>query len=293
LFLSIYFCTGRDSFFLIWVAIEVNLLCFVPLIVLKSKYSIEAALKYFLIQSFRSFFFLCFSIGCVFQVYLSNRIILIAIIVKLGVAPFHQWVPSTVEGISWERVFILLTAQKVIPLSVHRYIDADNNLIGGFIFCSALVGGLGGVRQTRLRKILAYSSISHISWLLRGVLLRNYIWVRYFILYSLVLFRSVRLFLCNSIGRLNCLFTKNSKVINRLVVINFISLGGLPPFTGFVPKFMVMSEIVNNKITYILVGLLIGSLLRLYFYLRIRVSILIEDRAGVKIIVWRKEISLW
>ena len=72
----------------------------------------------------------------------------------------------------------------------------------------------------------------------------------------------------NNINKLSNLFKKSPNE-NIFVSINFLSLGGLPPFTGFLPKFLVISKIAIRQLSHLLIPIILGSLIRLFFYLRV------------------------
>lgn len=255
---------------------EVSLLRFIPLIFQKNnKYSVESALKYFLIQAVASSIII-FSISL--DSYKAIFFILLSLLLKTGSAPFHQWVPRVIQGISWVVSGLFLTVQKINPLVLISFLSSFSfwgSLICVFVVSSALVGSVGGLVQTSLRKILAFSSISHLSWILSAILLANWRWLAYFFVYSLILFSVIYLFYESSLVRLNQIFVKINPNFNFLASITMLSLGGLPPFTGFIPKWLVLQYLVQSNFLLLCFVLLLGTFVSLFFYCRVFVLNLI------------------
>ena len=174
--LGIFIAISSNSWFTSWLGLELNLLSFIPIITSRfNSYSSEAALKYFLVQALGSTIILVSSTAI--RVLKNPRIlILIALLLKIGAAPLHFWFPPIIQGVTWTQCIILITLQKIAPLILISYTLTSS--ISYFIIqissiLSAFVGAIGGLNQTFLRKILAYSSINHISWILAALLLRS------------------------------------------------------------------------------------------------------------------------
>lgn len=266
--------------------LELNLLSFIPLISNKdNQYSSEAALKYFLIQALGSTVLLISGVIIIMNINLFSASLSAALLLKAGAAPFHFWFPPTLEGIIWPQALTLITIQKIAPISLlSYYIVEQSNLIIISVIMSAIVGALGGINQTFLRKLLAYSSINHIAWIISALLLRESIWLLYFIVYSLITLSVVILLINYQAQHFNHLVnhSSNSPNIKMIIFIRFLSLGGLPPFTGFIPKWIVIQQLaINHNFTLLLV-LLISSLLTLFYYLRITLSSLVLTTSNPK-----------
>lgn len=262
---------SSDSWFGAWCGLELNLISFIPFIgVKRSQYSSEASLKYFLIQALGSAFVV---LGAVLILISSNYIYIlcIALLLKLGAAPVHFWFPQVIEGLSWVQCIILITIQKIAPIYLLSYcVIRENNVlvfISGII--SAVVGALGGINQMLLRKLLAYSSINHISWIIFGIFMREVSWTLYFIFYSIMSLSVVLLFNYQQRFHLNQLTGLNKGILSLMRFLCILSLGGLPPFTGFIPKWIIIQEIVYKGIFLSLMVLLLRSLVTLYYYLRL------------------------
>lgn len=204
------------------------------------------------------------------------------IILKSGAAPLHFWFPSVIEGLNWYSNLLLITWQKIAPLMILSY-TINLNLIIFIIIFSILFGRLGGINQTSLRKLLAFSSINHLGWIIAGILNNETLWRLYFIFYTflnfsiVVLFNNFKLFNINQTFRI----FKSNKFINISLFISLISLGGLPPFIGFMPKWLIIELLVINKMYFILITILCLTLITLYFYIRISYAALLLNHINI------------
>nr|BCD33134.1 NADH dehydrogenase subunit 2 [Scopimera globosa] len=272
---------SSPSLFGAWVGLELNMMSFIPLITLKmNSYYSEAALKYFLIQALSSALFISSALLSFSFLLISSILIFLALLLKLGSAPFHFWFPQVMEGLNWPQVFILSTIQKLAPMVLLSYLMINNVLIKVTLIsamASALFGALGGLNTMYLRKLIAFSSINHLSWMLVSISLSDIFWMFYFLVYSLILlsitssFFNLRAFTLSSITQLDTSSTFNSIWMSS----TFLSLGGLPPFTGFIPKWFMIQIMVNMNLFIPLFVLILSSLLTLYFYLRVVVMFII------------------
>lgn len=266
------------SWFSIWIGLEINIISFIPLISKKKNpKSSESSIKYFIIQSISSILILISALIIVFYnefIPPINSIILIincAFLIKLGAAPFHFWFPEVIEGLRWINCLILLTWQKIAPfILIINNKTWDNLIIIIIIFC-LLIRVILSLNQVSLRKILTFSSINNIAWMLAALQCSYSIWIIYFILYSIINIPLIVLFNFISINYFNQIFnlTQKSILIKIFIVFNFLSLGGLPPFIGFFPKWMVIYLLRIQNLEILSLFLILFTLVFLYIYIRI------------------------
>nr|YP_009445865.1 NADH dehydrogenase subunit 2 [Eurythenes maldoror]ATX68773.1 NADH dehydrogenase subunit 2 [Eurythenes maldoror] len=272
---SILLAVSSKSWFIAWMSLEINLLSFIPLMALKpNKYSSETTLKYFLIQAGASSIIIL-SVNLSFAPQITSPLILLALLLKAGAAPFHQWMPSLIEGLSWYPATILLTVQKLNPLILISYISNNpysNKIMYLHILFSAAIGSVGGLTQTSLRKILVFSSITHLSWLLTSITISQPLWLLYFSIYSLILISLTMILAKQQSYTLNHILLKTPLPLSLLSALSLMSLGGLPPFTGFLPKLMVVQTISTQNHMFTLIALLSGTFISLFFYLRMFIT---------------------
>jgi len=277
LFLGTTLSVSSSSWFGAWVGLELNLLSFIPLISSKNnQYSSEAALKYFLIQALGSSLIILSASLSILSADLARTFLLISLLLKAGAAPFHFWFPTVIEGLSWPQAVALITVQKVAPISLLSYVipSSPSFLIVSSILLSAFVGAIGGLNQTFLRKIIAYSSINHIAWILSAVIISESAWIIYFLIYSLVSSSIALLFHIQHSYHISHMVnhSSSSPLAKIATSLSLLSLGGLPPFTGFIAKWFIIQELVYANMFVTLTVLLLSALLTLFYYLRVAMT---------------------
>nr|YP_009545527.1 NADH dehydrogenase subunit 2 [Metapenaeopsis barbata]AYO45605.1 NADH dehydrogenase subunit 2 [Metapenaeopsis barbata] len=270
---------SSTSWFGAWIGLELNLLSFIPLISSKNnQYSSEAALKYFLIQALGSSIIIMSASLMLFTTEPTSTLMTIALLLKAGAAPFHFWFPSVMEGLQWPQAIVLMTVQKIAPLSLLSYLVSTSTqpIFLSAIILSALIGAVGGINQTLLRKIMAYSSINHMAWMLTAILISETSWLLYFVFYSFVASSIALLFNYQDSFHISHVFnhTSSSPKIKVITFMSLLSLGGLPPFTGFIPKWFIIQEMIASSFFFTLFIMLMSALLTLFYYLRISISAL-------------------
>nr|QNJ33237.1 NADH dehydrogenase subunit 2 [Cnemoplites edulis] len=274
------------SWLSMWVGLEINLISIIPLLSDSNNlYPSESALKYFITQAMASTILLFAIVTSInlndFIFYEPNlymsMILNSAILTKMGAAPFHAWFPEVMEGLDWMNGLIMLTWQKLAPMVILMYSMHMTMFLSAVIVFSTIISGILGLNQISLRKILAYSSINHISWMISSMLNSKEIWLMYFIIYSIITINIVILFYFTNTFLLKQLFNSfnQNKTLKFFFVMNFLSLGGLPPFLGFFPKWLTINNLVENNFLTLSVILITSTLVTLYFYLRVAFSTLL------------------
>nr|QGX06859.1 NADH dehydrogenase subunit 2 [Neope muirheadii] len=276
LFFSTLISISSNSWLGCWIGLEINLLSFIPLISNSNNLlNSEASLKYFLTQSIASINFLFSIIISLFLMknFFFNNLISIllnsALLMKMGSVPFHFWFPNIMEGLSWLNCFILMTWQKITPMILLSYYF-NMNFLMIIMILNVLIGAFGGFSQTSLRKLMAFSSINNLGWMLSALLISENLWMIYFFFYSFLISIMCFLFYMLNIFFINQMFNFNINFsIKFSIMINFLSLGGLPPFLGFFPKWLIINFLILNKLYIISFFFIMMSLIMLIFYIRI------------------------
>nr|YP_010472684.1 NADH dehydrogenase subunit 2 [Pygospila tyres]UVH65812.1 NADH dehydrogenase subunit 2 [Pygospila tyres] len=279
LFFSTLISISSNSWFGCWIGLEINLLSFIPLINNSNNIlSSEASLKYFLVQSIASInllFCIIFKMILMKSFEMNNFLSIMinsSLLMKMGSAPFHFWFPNIVEGLSWLNNFILMTWQKITPIILLSYYFNKNFLII-IIIMNSIIGAVGGLNQTSLRKLMAFSSINNLGWMISSMMISENLWMFYFFLYSFMISIMCFLFYFMNMFFINQLFFVNMNYMIKLsLLINFLSLGGLPPFIGFFPKWIVINYLLLNNFYFLTFILIMMSLVMLFFYIRILYS---------------------
>nr|VDB82606.1 NADH dehydrogenase subunit 2 [Eurytides dolicaon] len=289
LFFSTLITISANSWLGCWIGLEINLMSFIPLISnSKNLLSSEAALKYFLVQAIASINFL-FTIlikMILLKNFEMNNFISIMInssmLMKMGSAPFHFWFPNIIEGLSWLNCLILMTWQKISPMILLSYY-LNNYFLMIIMILNVIIGTLGGLNQTSLRKLMSFSSINNLGWMLIALLISENLWMMYLFLYSFLI--SIMCFFFNllNVYFINQLFIINMNFqIKIFLMINFLSLGGLPPFLGFFPKWIIINFLINNNMNFISFIFIMMSLIMLYIYIRLIYSSIIFNFLKMK-----------
>nr|QVT15614.1 NADH dehydrogenase subunit 2 [Simocephalus sibiricus] len=295
IFLSVFLVISSSSLFICWLGLELNTLVFVPfLMMIKSKSSSEAAIKYFLTQTLASILFILSLLGNLldYQTLFCLVSLMVAMSIKLGGAPFHSWLLSIASSCSWSMLMILLTIQKINPLMVMWISDGlEVNLIYFVVIFSVVVGGFMGLIQTDPRLILTFSSINHVGWLLLSLVFSLWMGVVYFLFYFVILLSIVMIFSKLNFIHLNQFSLSNFSSMSSIVLFSsLLSLGGLPPFLGFLPKWMVLKSLILGEFYLMSLLLIVMSLFTLYYYLRLTFSAFILSKS---IVYHSKSNSFW
>ncbi|BFN15988.1 NADH dehydrogenase subunit 2 (mitochondrion) [Thryonomys swinderianus] len=269
---------------LMWVGLEMGMFAMIPIMMdKKNPRSTEAATKYFLTQTTASMMLL---ISIILTALYSgnwetlhnnnltlNIIPLLALSMKMGLAPFHLWVPEVMQGIPLMAGMILLTWQKIAPLTIMIQIASslNNIIILSLAVMSILMGGWGGLNQTQLRKIMAYSSISHMGWMTAIMIYSTSITLINLMIYIILTLPMFMMFMyfTNTNTLTLSLSWNTMPLMTMSTLMVLLSLGGLPPLTGFLPKWMIIQEMINNNNTMMPVIMAIMALLNLFFYMRL------------------------
>jgi NADH-ubiquinone oxidoreductase chain 2 len=133
---------------------------------------------------------------------------------------------------------------------------------------------LGGLNQTSLRKIIAFSSINHLGWILAAITYREIMWLNYFLIYTYLSFTLIFLFHSYNLFHLTQIFSffNETPLIKYITFTSLLSLGGLPPFIGFLPKWLVIQSLSSTNSIFLLFVIVIFTLVTLFFYIRLTYS---------------------
>nr|AID51822.1 NADH dehydrogenase subunit 2 [Liolaemus silvai] len=267
-----------------WIGLELNTLAIIPLITKQHHpRATEAATKYFLTQAAASAIILfsstinAWNTGTwdIMQLTtpMSSTLLTMALAMKLGLAPAHFWLTEVMQGTTTGTAMIIATWQKLAPMAI--IILTSNNLTPTILLTmamlSTIIGGWGGLNQTQLRKILAYSSIAHLGWMAAISTMTTNILTINMILYLLMttsMFSTLIMTKSKTIQDMTSSWSM-SPIITTMTMIILLSLGGLPPLTGFIPKWLIIEELTIQNLTPAATTLAMSALLSLYFYLRL------------------------
>nr|QBS54812.1 NADH dehydrogenase subunit 2 [Daphoenositta papuensis papuensis] len=267
-----------------WTGLEINTLAILPLIS-KSHHprAIEAATKYFLVQATASALILFSSMMNAWHTGqwditqmthpIACLILTTAISMKLGLAPFHFWFPEVLQGSPLITGLLLSTVMKFPPITLLFMTSQSLNptLLTTMAILSTALGGWMGLNQTQIRKIMAFSSISHLGWMAIIVVYNPKLTLLNFYLYTLMTSAVFLTLNSTKVLKLSTLMTSWTKTpsLNAILLLTLLSLAGLPPLTGFLPKWLIIQELTKQEMVPAAMIISLTSLLGLFFYLRL------------------------
>nr|BAH58949.1 NADH dehydrogenase subunit 2 [Notopterus notopterus] len=275
---------ASSHWLLAWMGLEINTMAILPLMAKQHHpRAIEAATKYFLTQATAAAMILfastmeAWASGEWNIQQISNQtamtLITLALALKIGLAPLHFWMPEVLQGLDLTTGLILSTWQKLAPFALIYQISQNMNctLLVLMGLTSTLIGGWGGLNQTQARKIMAYSSIAHLGWMITVLQFLPNLTTLNLTIYILMT-SSIFLTLKNtSATKINTMATTWSKTpaLTATTMLCLLSLGGLPPLTGFMPKWLILQELTKQNLPLLATLMAMSALLSLFFYLRL------------------------
>nr|YP_002887495.1 NADH dehydrogenase subunit 2 [Istiompax indica]AHN95563.1 NADH dehydrogenase subunit 2 [Istiompax indica]AHN95576.1 NADH dehydrogenase subunit 2 [Istiompax indica]BAH58280.1 NADH dehydrogenase subunit 2 [Istiompax indica] len=274
---------ASSHWLLAWMGLEINTLAILPLMAQHHHpRAVEATTKYFLTQATAAAMLLFASTTNAWLTGqwdilhmshpLPTTMITLALALKIGLAPTHTWLPEVLQGLDLTTGLILSTWQKLAPFALLLQIQTTNPTVLILLgVLSTLVGGWGGLNQTQLRKILAYSSIAHLGWMILILQFSPSLTLLALLTYFIMTFSTFLVFKLNKSTNINMLATSWTKapILTSLAPLILLSLGGLPPLTGFMPKWLILQELAKQDLAPLATLAALTALLSLYFYLRI------------------------
>ena len=318
LFLIVGACVmiSANHLILLYVGMEIQALAAYTLVVMqrKSEFSAEAGVKYFILGSLASVLYLLgasYLYGAYNTLYLHEIITAIkavstlgglgsillvsAFLFKVGLFPFHQWVPDVYQGAPTPSTSIISTLSKVTAVAVLLKLIAglfyDNKSIdirwtlSTIAILSMIVGAVVPIVQTHMKRFLGYSSIGHAGFMLMGVVNIHIVGVSsiiaYVLIYSLTLMMTLICLMSLKdkrepdeesndleLSKLEGLSQVRPKHAFMLAVC-FLSMAGMPPLIGFFPKLLILKYIINQGQMLLTVFAIITTVISLFYYLKI------------------------
>nr|YP_009387892.1 NADH dehydrogenase subunit 2 [Thermophis shangrila]AOT99448.1 NADH dehydrogenase subunit 2 [Thermophis shangrila]ART64855.1 NADH dehydrogenase subunit 2 [Thermophis shangrila] len=282
--LSTSMITSTTHWLMTWVCLEINTLSMTP-IISKPHHprATEAATKYYLIQTMASTALLFAATANAmntsnWEMHLmteptTTMIITLALMMKMAAAPFHFWLPEVSQGSTTLTTLTILTWQKIAPLMVLLITHNKTNitLLLTSATLSVAIGGLGGLNQTQLRKLMAFSSIAHTGWMLATLTTAPNISALAFMIYTMTttpVFMLISLTSSTTVKDMGTMWA-SSPYLMMTISTTILSLGGLPPLTGFMPKWLILNKMVSTNMTIEATTMAMTSLLSLYIYMRL------------------------
>ena len=290
--------------------------------------SSEAGLKYFVLSALSSGLLLygCsliygFSGSTNFDI-ISNQLnsneyvltfgivfILVGLAFKISAVPFHMWAPDVYEGSPTTVTLFFTIVPKIAALTVFirflyvpflNLIDQWQMIIVFLSIASMIFGAVAAIGQTNIKRLIAYSSISHIGYTLAGLASVSNEGIQSSIIYiSIYVVMNLALFSCllmlrrkdqyyEDIDDLSGL-SKNHPLLSLCLLVILFSLAGIPPLAGFFAKFYVFKAVLEQSMYFLAIVGLLSTVVAAFYYLRI-IKIIYFDKEKEK---YDSDHSLW
>nr|YP_009159362.1 NADH dehydrogenase subunit 2 [Holacanthus ciliaris]AKQ08970.1 NADH dehydrogenase subunit 2 [Holacanthus ciliaris] len=271
---------------LAWMGLEISTLAILPLMAQHHHpRAVEAATKYFLIQATAAAVLLFASttnawISGHWDIQQTSHplpltLATLALALKIGIAPLHSWQPEVLQGLGLNTGIIMATWQKLAPFAILTQIQTPNSLLLITLgIASIFIGGWGGLNQTQLRKVLGYSSIAHLGWMVLVLQYSRPLALLALLLYIIVTYATFTLFNLQSVTSVKSLFALGAKnpILTTLLPFLLLSLASLPPLTGFLAKLLILKELTKQGLAPTAALAILGTLLSAFFYVRLSVA---------------------
>ena len=223
--------------------------------------------------------------------------ILVSLSLKISAAPFHMWTPDVYQGAPSIVTAFLSTAPKIaifgvfIRVLVYPFgeiiVDWGKILVILSIF-SMLIGSLGALKQDDLKRLMAYSTINHVGFILMGLVPGSEDGVTAICIYLIIYITmnlGVFLFILNmrrdqlnvtKIKDLSGLY-KTEPLIAGCLAVLFFSMAGIPPLAGFVGKLLILNIVIDNNLFFLAIIAVICSVISAFYYIRLVKSMFFDS----------------
>nr|YP_010185078.1 NADH dehydrogenase subunit 2 [Haemaphysalis montgomeryi]QVJ97815.1 NADH dehydrogenase subunit 2 [Haemaphysalis montgomeryi] len=273
--ISIIISISSNNWFIFWIMMEMNMMVFIPIMKNNKMENCNSMITYFIIQSFSSIMFFMASSIMIFNYSLMNDIFInISLLIKLSMIPFHFWLISISEILDLNSFLVIITMQKIIPLFILYKMKTTITFYISIL--SLICSSIMIFNLKTFKKILIFSSISHLSWMIIIMFSCSNFWIFYMMIYFIMIMAIVKMIQKNNINSIFDLMKSKISNLNKInMIISLMSLGGMPPFMGFMIKFMAISIIIKYSMVSMTI-LIMSSLINIFIYIRMITPILIS-----------------
>ena len=235
--------------------------------------------------------------------------ILVGLAFKISAVPFHMWAPDVYEGSPTSVTLFFTMVPKVAALTVFirflyvpflNLIDQWQMILIFLSIASMLLGAIAAIGQKNLKRLIAYSSISHVGYALAGLATGSNDGIQSSVMYIII-------YIVMNLGFFSCLLmmkrnneyyeniddlsglSKNHPLLSLSMLLILFSLAGIPPLAGFFAKFYVFKAVVEQSMYFLAIVGLLSTVVAAFYYLRI-IKIMYFDKEKDK---YDTDHSLW
>ena len=215
--------------------------------------------------------------------------ILVGLAFKISAVPFHMWAPDVYEGSPTSVTLFFATVPKVAALTVFirflyvpfvNMIEQWQPILIFLAIASMIFGAVAAIGQKNLKRLVAYSSIGHIGYVLAGLSIGTNEGIQSSIVYiSIYLVMNLGLFSCLLMMKRNDQYfetiddlsglSKNHPVLSLSLLVILFSLAGIPPLAGFFAKFYIFKSVIEQSMYFLAIVGLLSTVIAAFYYLRI------------------------
>ena len=227
--------------------------------------------------------------------------ILVGLAFKISAVPFHMWAPDVYEGSPTSVTLFFTMVPKIAALTVFiRFlyvpffylIDQWQTILIFLSIASMVFGAVAAIGQKNLKRLIAYSSISHVGYALAGLatgtndgIQSSVIYITIYVLMNLGLFSCLLMMKRNNVYHegiedLSGL-SKNHPILSLSLLIILFSLAGIPPLAGFFAKFYIFKSVLEQSMFFLAIVGLLSTVVAAFYYLRL-IKIMYFDKEKEK-----------
>nr|YP_009868538.1 NADH dehydrogenase subunit 2 [Dolichoderus quadripunctatus]QKG63372.1 NADH dehydrogenase subunit 2 [Dolichoderus quadripunctatus] len=251
----------------IWFMMEINNFLFISYLSysMKNKKMIFFYFTIQIIPSLMLILMIIMSSLLITKNHLEMSLLYISLMIKLGVPPFHFWMPLISMYMSWMNLFFLLTIQKIIPFSILSIMNDKNSIMLIMVILSSIIPPIMMLTQLKFKKILTYSSINQSSWMIMLIFMKNIFWIMYMINYMII---TMLIFYFINFYKMS--FNYLYLNFNTIMLMMMLNMAGTPPFSFFMFKWLSIFIFMFNsmKLFMLFMVMMISSLMMFFLYLR-------------------------
>nr|DAC76818.1 TPA_asm: NADH dehydrogenase subunit 2 [Pseudomyrmex pallidus] len=274
----------------VWFIMEINNFMFISYIITKVKQK-KMIFLYFIIQVMASFLLLFIIVVNPVNLMVATQIIATsALFMKLGVPPFHLWMPIVSKFMPWMSIFLMLTIQKLPPMIILYLINIKEMFFTLLIIMTLIIPPLAMFNLKSIKMLITYSSINQTSWIALLIYLKHQFWLTYYFFYSSVLLTISSIMFYTEIS--TKFFQHSLKKLNLMFTVMMMNLASMPPFSFFMFKwFSTFMLILNSNIKLLMIMLLFNSLIMTFIYIKMMMWSLFLNKFEMKLIMSSSLIS--
>ncbi len=235
--------------------------------------------------------------------------VLVGLAFKISAVPFHMWAPDVYEGSPTSVTLFFTIVPKIAALTVFirflfvpflNLIEQWQMILVFLSIASMLFGAIAAIGQKNLKRLIAYSSISHVGYALAGLATGSNDGIQSSVIYiTIYIIMNLGFFSCLLMMKRNNVYyeqiddlsglSKNHPMLSLSLLIILFSLAGIPPLAGFFAKFYIFKSVIEQSMYFLAIVGLLATVVAAFYYLRI-IKIMYFDKEKES---YDKDHSLW